>query len=208
MTADLDDRIRNALEVVMRNVPAPPDPEAMTMRNVPAPPGPEAMTVPTRPYGADRDSRRLVVAAVSLACLLGLGALLFLLRSPTASDQIVSTASTDMSLTGTRWRLESISVGGREITVKDGLGPFIYLSNGTLSGSDGCNEITGRYLLVGRELRFRDAGSTLVGCMGDSESSWNSFNRALREPLESEVTGDQLKLTSARNTLVFIGQEP
>jgi heat shock protein HslJ len=74
--------------------------------------------------------------------------------------------------------------------------PHILLSraNHRVTGSGGCNRITGSYQLNGNGLRFSKMAATLMACVSGMETE-KAFLHALEQVRTWKITGQQLELT-------------
>ncbi|MFQ3789965.1 META domain-containing protein [Halomonas sp. A29] len=80
---------------------------------------------------------------------------------PTRQDQ--PRASSDHPVVGQRWNL--LLVGTDERLSMPETPHFIVAPNGSVSGSDGCNQINGRVNLdEGNRIQFSELGTTRRGC--------------------------------------------
>ncbi|NUU17963.1 META domain-containing protein [Cellulomonas humilata] len=79
--------------------------------------------------------------------------------------------------------------------VEAGSEPRVYLEladDGALSGSDGCNQLTGAWEIDGSEVDFGDLGSTMMAC--EDVDTWLSGAGS------ATVSGDELTVLDADGT--------
>jgi len=80
---------------------------------------------------------------------------------------------------------------------------------GRVSGSDGCNRLTGTYQLDGERVAFRQMASTQMLCLTSSGTE-EPFRDALKNATRLTVTRERMELFDATGTLlaVFSSQSP
>jgi|GEM_PF-4486562 len=131
-----------------------------------------------------------------------------------ASTEAAATAATEPAVTpaettsppnggllNTYWKL--ILLNDMEITVSDKQRePNIFLSaENRVTGSDGCNSISGSYLLDGEKLTFEQLAGTRMACAEDGAQA-QVFNEALTKVASYTVHSDQLELRDATGLVV------
>lgn len=112
-------------------------------------------------------------------------------------------------LTGRRWRL--LQLYGQQAEVHDDQ-PEPHLAfapensgRGRVSGSDGCNQLLGEYVMKNDRLRFSGLGSTMRFCAGGAEQA-AAFAKALHETDAWRLSGNLLEFFSnGRKVAVFEG---
>lgn len=99
-------------------------------------------------------------------------------------------------LLNTYWKL--ILVNDAEVTVVDNQRePHItFNAENRVSGSDGCNHLSGSYLLDGEKLTLNELAATRMAC-AEGEEQTRAFNEALTKVAAYTVHGDQLELRDA-----------
>ena len=70
---------------------------------------------------------------------------------------------------------------------------LLFQTGGRLSGSDGCNRITGSYELKGNVVRFGQAVGTQMACINTAESD-RAFRDALKSATRWTTVGERLEL--------------
>src|SRR5262249_11487086 len=70
---------------------------------------------------------------------------------------------------------------------------------GRVSGSDGCNLVTGSYQLNGERITFGQMAGTLMACL-DSSATEEPFRNALKNASRLTIAGDRLELLDAGGT--------
>jgi heat shock protein HslJ len=107
-----------------------------------------------------------------------------------------------LPLEGTYWK--AVEVGGKPISLPADRAPFlIFQPEKRLSGSDGCNRMTGSYELKGDAVTFGPLASTRRACldMGDVD---RAFGVALNSARRLRIVGDRLELSDADGKRVAI----
>jgi len=103
------------------------------------------------------------------------------------------------SLAGTKWRV--VSVQGH--AVPRSAGEHLDFTVRRISGHDGCNGFRGRYRATATRLRFRDIGSTAIGCDGGPPS----ISGPLVSTRRYRLSGARLELLGRRGrTLAVLRQ--
>ena len=102
---------------------------------------------------------------------------------------------TSVQLVGTQWTLSSIVSGSTASSVPDGVEATLVLaSDGTASGSGGCNAFHGTYQTSGNELTFGPLASTKKLCADDVMSVEQSYLSALQDAGSYVIAGNQLTI--------------
>jgi heat shock protein HslJ len=106
------------------------------------------------------------------------------------------------SLENTYWKLTHL----REAAVRlesQQQEPYFVLNpeSHRVSGSGGCNGLTGRYELKGDELTFRQMASTMMACPKGMDAE-AAFLKALTEAKTWKIAGQQLELLDARRNIL------
>src|SRR6187431_3249470 len=104
-------------------------------------------------------------------------------------------------LLNTYWKL--ILLNDKEVVVSNSQSqPNIVLNaENRITGSDGCNNITGSYLLDGEKLTFGEVAGTRMACAEGGEQA-QVFNAALTKVASYTVHSDQLELRDATGLVV------
>ncbi|GHU04519.1 hypothetical protein FACS1894158_04990 [Betaproteobacteria bacterium] len=76
-------------------------------------------------------------------------------------------------------------------------------AEGRVSGSGGCNRISGAYQLTGGQIAFSQVVSTKMACIGDVAATEDAFFKALAQVASWEITGQTLSLRDAGGKLVL-----
>jgi heat shock protein HslJ len=132
-----------------------------------------------------------------LSLLLVLGALLAgCAHEVPATTPPKSTApllDTDWKLTLLGARVIETPEGGRDLHF------VMHSRDQRVSGYSGCNQMMGRYVLEGRDLKFARMGGTLMACTGDM-SLEPEFLSIFGAVARWEISGQTLHLLDARGT--------
>ncbi|HEY5820878.1 MAG TPA: META domain-containing protein [Propionibacteriaceae bacterium] len=110
-------------------------------------------------------------------------------------------------LIGPTWRLTEIGGKPAVFDASGGRGPDLTFSKKTISGTDGCNGLTGSYRLDGDKLKITDLISTLIGCdQSDAlQKQQVAYGDNLNRSVRLAIDGSTLTLfdTSGTALLVF-----
>jgi heat shock protein HslJ len=100
-------------------------------------------------------------------------------------------------LQGTYW--SATELGGQSTPAQDaGREPHLLLQgDGRMSGSDGCNKISGGYDLKGDAIAFGQTISTQMACPGTDEATERAFRDALMRATRWRMVADRLELLDA-----------
>jgi heat shock protein HslJ len=103
----------------------------------------------------------------------------------------------DEALQGTRWMLESLILGDAVSSVQ-GDAWLILEPNGTITGSTGCRELSGRYVVSGDQLRWTDLRAE-GACSADLEQQDRLVVGVLEQPIVT-IEGSHLTLSRPDGT--------
>lgn len=102
-------------------------------------------------------------------------------------------------LLGTSWRL--VWLGGSELAAPGPRSPGFRLQDGRLSGSDGCNRVSGGYTLDGDRLSFGSLMSTRMACIPEAPET-PGFTAAMAGVKRYVLRGDVLELLAADGSVL------
>jgi heat shock protein HslJ len=95
-------------------------------------------------------------------------------------------------LAGTHWTLSDL--GGKE-PAADATVTLSFAADGTVGGSNGCNQYTGSYEITGSALRFpSEFAATLMACPEPAMAQADSFMQALKRTATFELDDAKLRL--------------
>ncbi|WP_454789648.1 META domain-containing protein [Mycolicibacterium lutetiense] len=119
-------------------------------------------------------------------------------------------ADPDRSLTGTTWQVTSL-VSAQAITTSVALEqskPTLTIADdGAVSGSTGCNRITGHATVSGSSIEFGPLATTRMACPPEVDEIEQAVVRVLKGTVQTTIDADQLKLSGADgNGLVLRAQ--
>jgi putative lipoprotein len=102
----------------------------------------------------------------------------------------------DTSLEGTYWR--AIEIAGKPTPQQDPKreAHLVFQAGGRLSGSDGCNWITGSYQRKGDGVTFSQLVGTQMACLNTAGID-GEFREALKRSARLTITGNRLELFDA-----------
>lgn len=106
-------------------------------------------------------------------------------------------------LEGTYWK--AIELAGKPTPAQDPKreAHLQFEAGGRVSGSDGCNRITGSYQLSGERVTFGQMAGTQMACVDSSETE-DAFREALKSAMRLTVAGDRLELSDAAGTRLAV----
>jgi len=101
------------------------------------------------------------------------------------------------------WRLVQL----RDTVSSEDADPFrqpalMFLPEGRVAGSDGCNRLMGGYHEQGQQLRFTQLASTLMACVDGMETA-DKFNRLITEVRRYHIKEGVLELFSDSGELLM-----
>ena len=101
-------------------------------------------------------------------------------------------------LEGTYWR--AVELAGKPTPAQDPIREaHLQFQNGRVSGSDGCNRVTGSYQLDGDRVAFGQMAGTQMACPNPNGTE-GPFRDALKNASRLTVVGDRLELLDAAGT--------
>jgi copper homeostasis protein (lipoprotein) len=138
---------------------------------------------------------RIVLALAALACGCGGGV---------AQSGIPASPSSPSGpvLTGTTWN--AIEIDGQPVpTSTSQLRPSILLSTdgNRVTGSTGCNRISGTFTQDGNALHFGPLVSTRMACVPDRSATENAFTAAMEATASHVIANQTLELRDAAGTV-------
>lgn len=112
-------------------------------------------------------------------------------------------ADPDRPLVGTVWTVDTLISGQTAGSVPAGVRAFLsFAADGTVSGSSGCNQLSGRYTAQDGTITFTELGSTLMACTDDRGMVEARVLPVLNGTVRYEIEAGHLTLTgSAGNGL-------
>jgi heat shock protein HslJ len=137
--------------------------------------------------------RRLAAAWIVCLVLGGLPCMVSA-QAGTVGSPAGSGAGSKVKLEKTEWRLTRL--GGAAVTVDDPKRtPYLVLDPTAhrVSGSGGCNRVTGPYQLTGNQVTFSHMASTMMMCPSGMDLE-QRFLKALNETKRWKIEGQELKL--------------
>lgn len=99
-------------------------------------------------------------------------------------------------LLGTVWTLETLVQGDTASSVAGAPATLQLLPDGTVAGSTGCRELTGRYVVTGDEVLFTEF-SAAGECPADLQTQDNHVVSVLGDGFTVAIEGDRLTMTSS-----------
>ena len=114
-------------------------------------------------------------------------------------SQANGSGATAKPLESTSWR--AIELAGKPTATQDAKreAQLQFQTGGRVSGSDGCNRITGTYQLTGDRITFGQMAGTQMACLNPSGTE-APFRDALKSATRWAVAGDRLELFDSSGT--------
>jgi heat shock protein HslJ len=113
-------------------------------------------------------------------------------------------------LEGTSWK--ATELGGKPTPSQDPSheAHLLFQAGSRVSGSNGCNRITGSYELKGEAVTFSQMAGTQMACIGAAADVERAFQGAIKAASRLNITGDRLELFDAADKRVaaFTGRAP
>jgi len=111
--------------------------------------------------------------------------------------------NTSKPLEDTYWR--AVELAGKVLPPQNANGEahLIFQADGRLSGSDGCNRISGTYQRAGDALTFGQLVGTQMACVNTGEIQ-QAFHEAVKNAVRLTVSGDRLRLLDSAGTQVAL----
>jgi heat shock protein HslJ len=109
------------------------------------------------------------------------------------------------------WVLESMVSAGTPVTLVPGTTiTATFARDGKFSGSDGCNQQSGTYMVTGSQLQVGpNLASTMMACEARVMDQAGTYTRILVSPDTWQVSGDRLTIQDAKSgILVYVKQVP
>ena len=123
------------------------------------------------------------------------------ITSPTAPPP---TASVDVGVVGTTWRLEQIVTGAGAEPVPDGVvATLAFAEDGTVAVDTGCNTGSATVAIDATQMQFGPLALTKKACEEGPTRVETALVALTLAPLDYRVAGDQLVLISGANQLLL-----
>ena len=122
--------------------------------------------------------------------------------APPSAAPTAPSPSGRAALLGTTWA--AIEIDGRAVDASETQRrPNIVLSgaNNRVSGSTGCNRVSGTFAQQGTGLRFGMLAMTRVACVPDRSATENAFVAAMEATASQAIENDILELRDANGTV-------
>jgi heat shock protein HslJ len=120
-----------------------------------------------------------------------------------------ASAGRNKPLEGTYWRASELA--GKPVPTQDPKREaHLQFQKDRVSGSDGCNRVTGSYHLKGERVAFTQMAATQMACLTSSGTE-EPFHAALKRASRLRITGDRLELFDDAGTQLaafLAGSEP
>ena len=116
-------------------------------------------------------------------------------------DDDDATGNAGDPLADTEWVLAADAL---DVAVPDTSVPTASFADGTMSGSNGCNNYSAGYTAVDGSLELTAVATTFMACPPDQTAVETAFNAALGEAVGYELADDTLTLTNAAGDAVLV----
>ncbi|MEV7400101.1 META domain-containing protein [Streptomyces sp. NPDC091267] len=145
--------------------------------------------------------------AVSVLTLLTLAACGTESGSGSGSGDGSGTVRSTPPVTGVRWGVDSVTVGGKRSAAPAGAHVEIG-TKGRASGSYGCNRFTAEVRIDGDALTVEPGTTTEMGCEKDIQRFETLMSRAFSGRLTAAATDKKLTLTTAKGDTIALTSQP
>jgi heat shock protein HslJ len=108
------------------------------------------------------------------------------------------------------WVLESMVSAGTPVALVPGVSiSETFGPDGRISGTDGCNQHSGTYMVSGSQLQVGPAlASTMMACELQVMDQASTYTRILVSPATWQVSGGRLTIQAGQSILVYVKQVP
>ncbi|WP_328537951.1 META domain-containing protein [Streptomyces sp. NBC_00344] len=141
----------------------------------------------------------MTVAALAVLALAACGAEK---GTPGSSSSVVP----DVPLSGTDWRVDSVTVDGKRVPAPHGAD--VSFTGGRVSGSSGCNHFSAPASVKGDTLTVGHSTSTLIGCPKNIQEYERALLRTVRGKLTAQLDDGKLTLRAPDGDHVVLGSRP
>ena len=150
----------------------------------------------------------LIASGIIILALMVAGCTTPATQSP-ATTTAVPTVPPGSPIVGS-WVLESmVSAGSPVVLVPGTTISALFGPEGRISGSDGCNQYSGTYMVSGSQLQVSPAlASTMMACPTQIMDQATTYTRILLVPASWQVSGDRLTIQAGQSILVYVKQVP
>lgn len=110
---------------------------------------------------------------------------------------------TPITLTGTTWEANGINNGREAVVslVEDTTVTAAFGTDGTVTGSTGCNRYNGGYTVTGNSIKIGPLAMTRMACSEPITIQEKAFLEAMQNATVYNITGDRLELRDANGAL-------
>lgn len=120
---------------------------------------------------------------------------------PAATGEGAGNLPTVESLDGTKWQLATL----QQEPIPAEAGITLEFTDGTISGSSGCNNYSGAYRITTDKIEFFDTVSTTMACVDEQRMRLEaSYSEQLLEVTAFQSTADQLTLMNAQGEPLLV----
>jgi putative lipoprotein len=106
-------------------------------------------------------------------------------------------------LVGTHWTLTQLGEAPVAATGSERDAHLVFASEGSrVTGSTGCNRLTGTYTRKGDALTFGPAATTKMACIGAAQETETKMLAALQATTSGKITGSELALSDKAGAVV------
>jgi heat shock protein HslJ len=106
-------------------------------------------------------------------------------------------AQSAMGLTGQTWQVAEICGNPTAAGQQDRPPHLVFSAEGRISGSTGCNRLTGTYQLDGKALKFSPLAMTKMACPPPLDAQERAFIQAINATASVRESGNILELLDA-----------
>lgn len=117
------------------------------------------------------------------------------------------TVQSDVPVTGVRWTVDSVTVGGEKTEAP--VGSRLEIDpKGKATADFGCNRISADARVEGDRITLGRTVSTQMACEEDVETFEKTATRALNGGLTAKVSGEKLTLTAENGDAIALTEQP
>ena len=144
----------------------------------------------------DRPAVRRLTAVTFVVLVTALTA-----RTQTTPDTQGGNSRSTLPLEKTYWK--ATELGGKPVPGVDSTreAHLVFEAEGRVTGSDGCNRVTGSYRLTGEAIKFGQMAATQMACPGGGETE-RAFHAALGDATRYRIVATRLELYGAADARV------
>jgi len=124
-------------------------------------------------------------------------------QEPVAAEAADAAATEELALEGPTWQLTGVADAATVVSaIPEGIEATATFTEGSVSGSSGCNNYSAAYTLAGDSLTIMPGPMTMMACPEPQMTVEQQFMAALGVTAAYEIAGDELHLLNADGQVV------